>query len=150
MQFRETHIFPNSNKIAIKLRIKILFDFLLNPQYFFILGKSFYSLSHILIIEIIEDKINKFKWSYFRNLREWKIYYAHDLHLYLLELVKSSNIPNFEFGMLYTRTSLHIIFYCILVDPRNSTQLKDPRRELGVRYFHIWVFSNFEKTIVWF
>ena len=48
------------------------------------------------------------------------------------------NIPNFQFGMLYTRSSLHIIFYCILVDPRNSTQLKDPRRELGIfPVFHI-------------
>ena len=28
----------------------------------------------------------------------------------------------------------HILF-CILVDPRNSTQLKDPRRELGISLF---------------
>ena len=39
------------------------------------------------------------------------------------------NIPNFQFGMLYNRSSLHTIFYCFLVDPRNFTQLKDPRRE---------------------
>ena len=36
-------------------------DFLLNPQYFFILGKSFYSVSHIFVTEIIENKINKIK-----------------------------------------------------------------------------------------
>ena len=28
----------------------------------------------------------------------------------------------------------HILF-CILVDPRNSTQLNDPRRELGISLF---------------
>ena len=31
------------------------------PKYFYILGNSFYSLSHIFVIEIIEDKINKIK-----------------------------------------------------------------------------------------
>ena len=59
--FEKRAFFLNSNKIANKTKNKILFDFLLNPQYFFILGKSFYSLSHILIIEIVEDKINKIK-----------------------------------------------------------------------------------------
>ena len=34
---------------------------LLNPQYFFILGKSFYSLSHIFVLKIIDDKIIKIK-----------------------------------------------------------------------------------------
>ena len=34
-----------------------------------------------------------------------------------------------------TLDSLHIIFYCILVDPRDSTPLKDPRRELGISLF---------------
>ena len=66
--FEKRAFFLNSNKIANK----ILFDFLLNPQYFFILGKSFYSLSHIFVIEIIEDKINKIKRSYFQNLRQLK------------------------------------------------------------------------------
>ena len=55
--FEKRAFFPNSSKIANK----ILFDFLLNPQYFFILGKSFYSLSHIFVIEIIDDKIIKIK-----------------------------------------------------------------------------------------
>ena len=64
--------FLNSNKIANKTKIKSYLIFLLNPQYFFILGKSFYSLSHIFVIEIIEDKINKIKWSYFQNLRKLK------------------------------------------------------------------------------
>ena len=41
-------------------------------------------------------------------------------------LVCLCNIPNFQFEMLYNRSSLHSIFYCILVDPRNFTQLKDP------------------------
>ena len=69
--FEKRAFFPNTNKIANKTK-NILFDFLLNPQYFFILGKSFYSISHISIIEIIEDKINKIKWSYFQNLRKLK------------------------------------------------------------------------------
>ena len=41
---------------------------------------------------------------------------------------------------------MHIIFSCILVDPRNFTQLKDPRRELEISLFsYLRVFSNFEK-----
>ena len=69
--FEKRAIFLNSNKIA-KLQNKPYLIFLLNLQYFFILGKSFYSLSHIFMIEIIEDKINKIKWSYFQNLRKLK------------------------------------------------------------------------------
>ena len=53
--------FSYANKIPKNSEIKSYLILLLNPQYFFILGKSFYSLSHILIIEIIEDKINKIK-----------------------------------------------------------------------------------------
>ena len=59
--FENVQVFLNSNKIANKTKIKSYLIFLLNPQYFFILGKSFYSLSHIFIIETIEDKINKIK-----------------------------------------------------------------------------------------
>ena len=70
--FEKHTFFLNSNKIANKNKIKSYLILLLNPQYFFILGKSFYSLSHIFIIEIIEDKINKIKWSYFQNLRKLK------------------------------------------------------------------------------
>ena len=70
--FEKRAFFLNSNKIAIKSKIKSYLIFLLNPQYFFILGKSFYSLSHIFIIEIIEDKINKTRCSYFQNLRKHK------------------------------------------------------------------------------
>ena len=66
--FEKRAFFLNSNKIANKPN-KILFDFLLNPQYFFILGKSFFSLSRIFVIEITEDKINQIKLSYFQNLR---------------------------------------------------------------------------------
>ena len=36
------------------------------------LAKSFYSLSHIFVLEIIEDKINKIKRSYFQDLRQLK------------------------------------------------------------------------------
>ena len=57
--FENVHFFLNSNKIANKTKIKSYLIFLLNPQYSFILGKSFYSLSHIFVIEIIDDKIIK-------------------------------------------------------------------------------------------
>ena len=57
--FEKHAFFLNSNKIAIKSKIKSYLIFLLNPQYFFILGKSFYSLSEFSVVEIIEDKINK-------------------------------------------------------------------------------------------
>ena len=50
--FEKRAIFLNSNKIA-KLQIKLDLIFLLNPQYFLFLGKSFYSLSLIFINEII-------------------------------------------------------------------------------------------------
>ena len=59
--FEKRAFFLNSNKIANKTKIKSYLILLLNHQYFFILGKSFYSLSLIFIIEIIEDKINKIK-----------------------------------------------------------------------------------------
>ena len=59
--FENMQFFLNSNKIANKTKIKCYLILLLNPQYFFILGKSFYSLSHIFVIEIIDDKINKIK-----------------------------------------------------------------------------------------
>ena len=36
----------------------------------------------------------------------------------------------------------HILF-CILVDPRNSTQLNDPRRELGISLFSYLSFLKF-------
>ena len=70
--FEKRVFFLNSNKIAINSKLKPNLILLSNPQYFFILGKSFYSLSHIFFIEIIEDKINKIKWSYFQNLRKLK------------------------------------------------------------------------------
>ena len=61
------------------------------------------------------------------------------------------NIPNFQFGMLYIRSSLHIIFYLLLVlileILRNS---RTHGESWGFRYFHIWVFSNFENRIIWF
>ena len=63
--------------------------------------------------------------------------------------MKGCNIPNFQFGMLYIRSSLHSIFYCILANPRNPKQLKDPRRELGI--FPVFIFdflSNNETRIL--
>ena len=59
--FENVQFFLNSNKIANKTKIKSYLIFLLNHQYFFILGRSFYSLYHIFIIEIIEDKIIRIK-----------------------------------------------------------------------------------------
>ena len=59
--FEKHTFFQNSNKTPKNSEIKSYLILLLNPQYFFILGKSFYSLSHIFVIEIIDDKINKIK-----------------------------------------------------------------------------------------
>ena len=70
--FEKHAFFLNSNKIARKSKIKSYLIFLLNPKYFFILGKSFYSLSHIFVIEIIDDKINIIKRTYSQNLRKLK------------------------------------------------------------------------------
>ena len=70
--FEKRAFILNPNNIAIKSEIKSYLILLLTPQYLFILGKSFYSLSLIFIIEIIEDKINQIKWSYFQNLRKPK------------------------------------------------------------------------------
>ena len=63
----------------------------------------------------------------------------------LFSILTYCNIPKFQFGMLYIRSSLYIIFICILVDPRNSTQLKDPRRELRISLFFIFEFSQILK-----
>ena len=123
--FENVQIFLNSNKIANKPKIKSYLIFLLNPQYFFILGKSLYSLSHILIIEIIEDKINKIKWSYFQNSRKLK-YENNEIpnslrgSLSCVEFLGSTkmqinmicnddlvyNIPNWRFGMLQSHPGL--------------------------------------------
>ena len=120
--FEKRTFFLNSNKTPKNSKIKSYLILLLNPQYFFILGKSFYSLSHIFVVEIIDDKINKIKWSYSQNLRKLKyenneipnslrgslscvefsrinqnaikIWYAIMIYLY--------NIPNWKFGMLQT------------------------------------------------
>ena len=70
--FEKHTFFLNSNKTPKNSEIKSYLILLLNPQYLFILGKSFYSLSHICVIEIIEHKINKIKRSYFQNLRQLK------------------------------------------------------------------------------
>ena len=41
---------------------------------------------------------------------------------------------------------MHIIFSCILVDPRNFMQLKDLRRELEISLFsYLRVFSNLKR-----
>ena len=60
-------------------------------------------------------------------------------------------IPNFQFGMLYIRSSLHSIFYCILTNPqKNPKQLKDPRRELGIFVVFIFDFYQIMKRGFWF
>ena len=59
--FKKRTFVLNSNKITKNSEIKSYLISLLNPQYFFILGKSFYSLSHIFVTEIIDDKIIKIK-----------------------------------------------------------------------------------------
>ena len=48
--FEKCTFFLNSNKIPKNSEIKSYLILLLNPKYFFILGKSFYSLSHIFVI----------------------------------------------------------------------------------------------------
>ena len=40
---------------------------------------------------------------------------------------------------------MHIIFYCILVNPTNSKQLKDPRKELEILFIFIFEFSQIWK-----
>ena len=70
--FEKRTLFLNSNKTPKNSEIKSYLILLLNPQYLFILGNSFYSLSHSFVIEIIDDKINKIKWSYSQNLRKLK------------------------------------------------------------------------------
>ena len=57
--FGKRALFINSSKSEKNSKIKSYLIFLLNLHYFFILGKSFYSLSEFLIVEIIEDEINK-------------------------------------------------------------------------------------------
>ena len=119
--FEKHAFFLNSNKIVINSKIKILFDFIIKSSIFLYFGKSFYSLSHIFIIEIIEDKINKIEWSYFENLRKLK-YENNEIpnslrgSLSCVEFLGSNqnainmicnddpmyNIPNWKFGMLQT------------------------------------------------
>ena len=69
----------------------------------------------------------------------------------IINFASFCNIPNFQFGMLYIRPSLHIIIYLLLVlileIPRNS---RTHGESWGFRYFHIWVPSNFENRIIWF
>src|SRR4051812_5833974 len=52
----------------------------------------------------------------------------------------TSQIFNLE---CYTLIIMHNIFSCILVDPRNFTQLKDPRRELEISLFIYLSFLKF-------
>lgn len=56
------------------------------------------------------------------------------------------NIPNFQFGILYIGYHMHIIFYCIFVDPRISKQLKDPQRELGISFIFVFEFPQILKS----
>ena len=53
------------------------------------------------------------------------------------------NIPNFQFGMLYIRSSMHIIFYfCILVDPRKFYATQGPMERVGDFVIFIFEFSQ--------
>ena len=59
--------------------------------------------------------------------------------------LEKCNIPNFQFGMLYTRSSLHIIFiafWLILEIFRNSRTLGE---SWGFRYFHIHERNEIDK-----
>ena len=79
--------------------------------------------------------------------RQW----MHQHHVHLPMYCGHCNIPNFQFGMLYIRSSCISYFILPLVlILENPKQLKDPRRELGISYLHIWVFSNFVNRIIWF
>ena len=70
--FEKRAIFLNSNKIA-KTPNKIKYDFFIKSSIFLYFGKVIlFPLSYIFIIEIIEDKINKIKLSYFQNLIKLK------------------------------------------------------------------------------
>ena len=80
------HIFPNSNKIAIKLRIKILFDFNIKSSTFLYFGKVILFPLSYFIKEIYEDKMIKIKPSSFQNLRKLKY--------------ENNEIPNFLRGSL--------------------------------------------------
>ena len=55
------------------------------------------------------------------------------------------NIPNFQFGMLYIRSSLHIIFYCILVDPRKFYATQGTLEKVGDFVIFIFEFSQILK-----
>ena len=73
MQFVKMHIFPNSNKIAIKLRIKFLFDFnIKSPIFLYFEEVILSSLFYFFIKEIFEEKIIKIKRSYIQNSRKLK------------------------------------------------------------------------------
>ena len=54
----------------------------------------------------------------------------------LCSLIENCNIPNFQFGMLYIDHSCISYFIAYSFhDPRNSKQLRDPWRELGISLF---------------
>ena len=72
MQFWKTHIFPNSNKIAIKTPNKISFDFNIKSPIFLYFEEVILSLSFIFTKEIFEEKIIKIKRSSLQNLRKLK------------------------------------------------------------------------------
>ena len=59
--------------------------------------------------------------------------------------MQGCNIPNFQFGMLYTRSSLHIIFYCILADPRKYCATQGPSKRVGHFIIFIFEFSQILK-----
>ena len=71
--------------------------------------------------------------------------FKHVKHAWKSDIKKldECNIPNFQFGMLYIRSSMHTIFYCFWFYPRNFTQLKDPRRELGISLYSYLSFLKF-------
>ena len=110
--------FPN--KIAIKLRNKILFDFIIKSPIFLYFGTFILFPLSYFIKEIFEEKIIKIKRSSFQNLRKLK-YENNEIpnslwgSLSCVKFLGSTktqinmicnddllyNIPNWNFGMLH-------------------------------------------------
>ena len=62
---------------------------------------------------------------------------------YKLLTTRACNIPNFQFGMLYIRSSLHSIFYCILA---KSSKILSNSRTLGESwgFFPVFIFDFYQ------
>ena len=84
--FKKRIFFLNSNKNIDKLRNKVLFDFIIKSSIFLYFEKVILFPLSYFVMEIIDDKINKIKWSYSQNLRKLKY--------------ENSEIPNSLHGSL--------------------------------------------------